>query len=309
MAGRLRAYLQLVRLPNLFTAAADPLAGWIFAGGAIPSGRIWGPLVASGVVTYAAGMVLNDLFDREDDHRERPGRPIPSGRVSLAVAGGLGWTLIAIAPVLAAFAGTTSLIVSLALVAAVLGYDLGLKRTPMGPQVMGACRGLNLLLGMSPMVDLGGASGWLAAGAFATFVAGVTWISRDEVHSGRRRGLIAGMVFQSFAVIALIAAGMAGYAARGDLPAPGINLFGQKIGPMLGVFILLLTGRFVGRADSRALSHPTPATLQAAVKTGVFALVWLDVGLVAAARGPILALPVAALWLPAFLIGRRLYAT
>ena len=32
---------------------------------------------------------------------------------------------------------------------AILGYDAGLKHTRLGPEVMGACRGLNLLLGMT----------------------------------------------------------------------------------------------------------------------------------------------------------------
>ena len=31
---------------------------------------------------YAAGIVLNDVFDYEIDRVERPGRPLPSGRVS-----------------------------------------------------------------------------------------------------------------------------------------------------------------------------------------------------------------------------------
>jgi 4-hydroxybenzoate polyprenyltransferase len=49
--------------------------------------------------------------------------------------------------------------------------------------------------------------------------------------------------------------------------------------------------------------------IQRAVKTGVLSLVWLDVALVACVRGPIEALAVASLWLPAFLLGRWLYST
>ncbi len=33
--ARVKPFLQLVRLPNLFTAAADPLAGWLLAGGSL----------------------------------------------------------------------------------------------------------------------------------------------------------------------------------------------------------------------------------------------------------------------------------
>ena len=86
---RIKPYLQLVRLPNLFTAAADPLAGWLLVGGDLGEARGWGPLVASGVALYAGGMVLNDVFDYEVDRLERPGRPLPSGRSSgLSLCGG-----------------------------------------------------------------------------------------------------------------------------------------------------------------------------------------------------------------------------
>jgi 4-hydroxybenzoate polyprenyltransferase len=49
--------------------------------------------------------------------------------------------------------------------------------------------------------------------------------------------------------------------------------------------------------------------VQHAVKTGVLSLVWLNVGVVLAVRGVSTSLAVALLWLPAFLLGRRLYST
>ena len=49
-----------------------------------------------------------------------------------------------------------------------------------------------------------------------------------------------------------------------------------------------------------------PAVIQKAVKTGILALIWIDVGLVAAVRGPQTAAVVAAIWIPAFLLGRWL---
>ena len=62
-------------------------------------------------------------------------------------------------------------------------------------------------------------------------------------------------------------------------------------------------------AASRAIERPIPEHIQKYVKTGILSLVWLHVGLVAAVRGPELALPIAALWLPAFILGRWLYST
>lgn len=299
-------YLQLVRLPNLFTAAADPIAGRLLVGGAIGGVGSWIPLAASSVATYAAGMVLNDVFDLEVDRLERPGRPLPSGRVSTPVARVLGLGLLAVGPALAALAGPNSLLVSLALTASVLGYDLGLKRTPIGPFAMGLCRALNLALGLSVDPIIGGPAGWLAAGAFGLFVAGVTFISRDEARSDAQsvRGIGAGMAIQGLAFLGLMAAACLPH----RFPNPTIGRLSFPP-PIEGLLILLFAATFVALADVRALRDPAPIRLQAAVKSGVLALVWLDVGLVAAVRGPMAAIPVAALWVPAFLVGKWLYST
>ena len=83
-----------------------------------------------------------------------------------------------------------SFLVALILAACVLGYDAGLKRTVVGPEVMGACRALNLLLGLSQAVpdSAGRRPGSWRFLAFGLFVVGVTWISRSEVETGRTRG-------------------------------------------------------------------------------------------------------------------------
>jgi 4-hydroxybenzoate polyprenyltransferase len=299
---RIRPLLQLVRLPNLFTAAADPLAGWLLVGGSVASVAGWGPLAASGVATYAAGMILNDVFDYRIDLAERPWRPLPSGQISRRFAAWLGGLLLILGPCLAAIGGTSSLLVSLALSACVLAYDGGLKRTPLGPEAMGACRSLNLLLGMSQAPDLGGPAGWLAAGMFGLFVVGVTWISRNETEAGKTRGVVLGMVLQDLALIGLLAAALQVF------PFPGRS-DARPIVPPEGLLVLLLTAWVINLADSRALREPVPARLQAAVKTGVLSLVWLDVGLVASVRGVGPALAVAGLWVPAFLLGKWLYST
>jgi 4-hydroxybenzoate polyprenyltransferase len=289
----IKPYLQLVRLPNVFTAAADGLAGWLLAVGSFARPERWAPLVGASMTLYAAGIVLNDVFDYDVDKVERPGRPLPSGRVSRRFATGLGWSLLGVGLALAALSGSwRSLAVAAALAACILAYDAGGKRTVLGPQLMGACRGLNLLLGMSQGERLGGPGGWLAAAALAVFVAGVTWISRSETFTGRIRGVLAGMALQAVGVAGLIVA--ASYHREAE---------------PIGLFVLAAVGAVAIRAGGRALQDPVPDTIQKAVKTGVLALVWLDVGLVAAARGPAPALAVAACWVPAFVLGRWLYST
>ena len=49
-------------------------------------------LVAASTLLYAGGVALNDVYDVDIDRQERPERPIPSGRISLAAARRLGWT-------------------------------------------------------------------------------------------------------------------------------------------------------------------------------------------------------------------------
>jgi 4-hydroxybenzoate polyprenyltransferase len=299
----IKPYLQLVRLPNVFTAAADSLAGWLLVQGSFESPERWTPLVLASMTIYAAGIALNDLFDVDLDRAERPGRPLPSGAVSTRFAAGLAAILLGLGLGLAAASGhRTSLLVAAILVACVVAYDAGLRRTPLGPAVMGACRGLNVLLGMSQAPRLGGPSAWLVAGSLALFVAGLTWISRSETLTGRARGVAGGMAVQDLALLGLLAAAM----AAPSFPAPSTD---RAIVPVEGLLVLVLVALVVNLADGRAVRDPNPTTVQAAVKTGVLSLVWLNVGVVAAVRGPGPAAAVAALWVPAFVAGKWLYST
>ena len=94
-------------------------------------------------------MVFNDLFDRRQDAVERPGRPIPAGQISVRGAAIFGSVLMVGGLVAAAFAGRASLEVAVLLAACIMCYDGGIKRTPIGPVMMGSCRFLNVLLGAS----------------------------------------------------------------------------------------------------------------------------------------------------------------
>ena len=125
-------------------------------------------LLASSLL-YIAGVVLNDVFDLEIDRQERPERPLPSGRISLAGARRLGWNLL-FSGVLAGtatgfFVGhlRPGIIAALLAICIVL-YDAWLKRTPIGPLAMGACRMLNVFLGMTVMDAAFGPEQWLVAG-------------------------------------------------------------------------------------------------------------------------------------------------
>lgn len=193
-------------------------------------------------------------------------------------------------------------LVSAILAGCILAYDAGLKHTALGPAVMGSCRGLNLLLGMTHAPELGGPMAWFAAASYGLYVAGITIISRSETRGEDRRGLVTGLTFQNLALLGLAAVAMAH--RRFPQPVPSRPLI-----PLEGLLVLGLVAMVLNQAGATAIQQPTPRSFQKAVKTGILSLVWLNVGLVAAVRGVEPAALVAAFWVPAFVLGRWLYST
>src|SRR5437899_12845691 len=158
-----RAYAQLVRLPNVFTAMADIALGWLCAVATGTPAARWPSfllLMAASACLYSAGMIWNDFFDVEQDQRERPFRPIPSGRINRRAAGTLGALGLLLGVACAwqagARAGTSEpLVIALGLVAAILLYDGWLKRTMLGPVALAGAVGLAILLLLLPALYLG----------------------------------------------------------------------------------------------------------------------------------------------------------
>jgi hypothetical protein len=296
-------YLQLIRLPNVVTAAADSLAGWLLATGSTADPGRWLPLTVASMVLYASGTALNDVFDVEIDRSERPGRPLPSGRISYKTAAWFGGIGLLIGPALALSSGSmTSVIVAAILSLFILAYNAGLKHTWLGPLFMGCCRGLNLLLGMSHAQALGGPIAWFAAVAYGLYVVGITVVSRSETSGGVRGGLVAGLGLQDVALLGLTGVALAH--DRFTHPDPERPLI-----PLEGLLVLALVALAVNSTAARAMKEPTPELIQKTVKTGILSLVWLHVGVVAGVRGLEAAAYVAILWVPAYILGRWLYST
>ncbi|WP_404829247.1 SCO3242 family prenyltransferase [Streptomyces albicerus] len=182
-------WVELLRLPALFTVPGDALAG-AAAAGARPNPRTL-LAIASSLCLYEAGMALNDWADRAEDAVDRPQRPLPSGRIKppAALAAACGLTAAGLA--LASRAGRRPLAVAGALAATVWSYDLVLKRTPAGPVAMAAARALDLLLGTAATNgdirdDIGGdiRRALPSALALGTHTLAVTTVSRHETQGG-----------------------------------------------------------------------------------------------------------------------------
>jgi len=133
-----RAIAQLLRLPNLFTAVADPLAGWFIGGQTVP---LW-PTLGASACLYASGVVFNDCFDYATDSRDRPERPLPRGDLSRAFA----WTLATVL-MLGGLALAPN-IKTCAIAALILLYN-GVRKWPW---VLGLCRAFNMTLGMNVII-------------------------------------------------------------------------------------------------------------------------------------------------------------
>src|SRR5262249_2140716 len=113
-----------------------------------------------------------------------------------------------------------------------------------------------------------------------------------------------GLVLQLFSLVALTMLLLTTALSGGS-----VDSLPESHERFVGILVITIVGVIVYRTGRQALLRPEPATVQAAVKTGVFSLVWLDVAAVAAFTGVSPALAVAAWWVPAFLLGKWLYST
>lgn len=300
----MKAFLRIIRLPNVITAASNSLAGAFCAGVSLESWPVLAGLAFVSMSIYAAGILFNDLFDLEEDRRERPERPLPSGDVSVRVAAISAIVLITAGLAVAWWLGFRFGLVATVLVAAVLGYDLGMKRTVLGPWVMGICRGANLGLGLVVAASDDVSRLWAVAG-YVVYVAGVTFVSRQETYTGRTNGLRTGF--------ALIVAGVFGVLLSIVLDS-GYRLvprnFGTESGmTILAIILLFLLLKVLSKRLSEALADPAPATIGGMVKTGVISLPLLDFAQTLSIAGLTKAAIIAALWLVARAAATRLYST
>lgn len=299
----LAAYAELVRVPNLFTAPPDVILGAALAAGAgaaVPLGAV-AAVGGASMLLYAGGTTLNDYFDRAEDARDRPDRPLPSGRVPerRALAVGVGLLVGGVAVAWAA-AGATAGAAAAALAAAIALYDGLIKGSVAGFLTMGSCRGLNVVLGATAAgSSIPGSTGPAVAGIPAealavaavvvAYVAGVTSMAESETGSTDRGPVLVGV-----AAVAVAAAGVVGLWAVRSPSIPESLLAGAFLAAFLG---------WTGRALRAAYADPGPGTIGPAVGACVLGLIPLDAAF-AATVGPRWALAAAAFVLPAVGLAR-----
>jgi 4-hydroxybenzoate polyprenyltransferase len=152
----LRPWLELARISNLPTVWTNVTAAWLLAGGAW-NGDLgqrlqlaW--LLLAGSLLYTGGMILNDAADVRHDREHKKDRPIPSGKISPLAAWIVGLGMMAGGAWVGMYEAMASLWIILALIAAILFYDLYHKPWPGAVWVMGACRVLLFCLAASAVI-------------------------------------------------------------------------------------------------------------------------------------------------------------
>jgi len=287
-----RAYLQLIRPPNLFTAAADVVAGFLFIGGGWQQIDRVILLSLCSMCLYAAGVTLNDVRDADHDRTDRPDRPIPSGSVSARSAARLVLLLMLAGAMLAAAVSMRHLLLAVMLVTAIVSYDVFAKKTWLAAPAMGSCRALNLTLGMTALDNSITAEHLLPIAAMWLYITSVTSFARTEARQSDRGRLGVATVGASLAVAAL--AGL--YTI---LPNPSWHF----LVPIAGLSIA------IALVGARAARTGAPRDVQRAVTTMIVLLVALDACIATAGQGLIAGAIVALFLIPVIWLGRRFRAT
>jgi 4-hydroxybenzoate polyprenyltransferase len=282
-AGTFVAYLKLFRLPLVFTAIADSAAGFLSIWGfRWKDPAIYALLALTSAGLYCFGMAMNDIADRERDRTLAPGRPLPSGRITLRgalFAAGSALALSALGLVLNPVTSPWSYAAWGAAVVAILLYDFVLKVPP----VMGSIRAFNFLIGALSWhllaIDPARWGGYVWP-SIALFVYGTSLTFVSTLEDGAvRRGVLW--------------LGAAGMVAGALLPSLAALPAWQALGPA-GLLVLWVLFRALRATDRKGLLLM--------VRDGVAGFILLDASIAIRYYDPRIGLAIAALLIPAFLL-------
>lgn len=154
-----RTFFELIRWVNCAMAGIAALIGTLIAFLALPDSMqvqlVYEPVLVFSVVFLitGAGNTINDYFDYEIDRINRPGRPIPSGRVSRKTALSFSVLLFGTGVVLSYWLGTVCLLLAGFNSLLLFLYASTFKRMPLaGNVVVGYLAGSTFLFGGAPEI-------------------------------------------------------------------------------------------------------------------------------------------------------------
>jgi len=279
-----------MRAPAVFTAFSNILAAHlIVTQGDIQWGSLFLLLIASACL-YLAGMVLNDCFDYAEDLQERPSRPLPSGRVSKKVAWYLGWGLLAVGVFSAFLVGELQLYLSLLLAALIVIYNGYAKQSFLGVFVMGGCRYVNWLLGLS--IGALTYESYVLALPIFIYVCSLTLLSTIETTASSR-------VYLFLTTIGMLLCAVIILVVQVSAEQP----------QLLSVFVLLGLLLIVAYRFSKMYADFSPLQIQKTIKFLVMGIIPLD-ALITLSHAPFLsAVMILSLLIPSWQLARSMRVT
>ena len=297
----LRQYLTLFRLPNVFTAPSNILAGYYtVVEPANASGLHLAILIICSILLYLSGIVLNDYFDIEVDRRERPLRPLPAGTVSKRKVLLMGIVFIIAANFISLLVSTSTFIIAAILSGTIVSYDYRMKYSVYGPGMMGAARALNVMLGSSPIflttvlnINNSARIAVVTVSLFV-FVFAISRLSRKEIDETDKVRTAKGSFLMIFAVLAII------------IVSGLVGVFLKDLFANLALFAIIMIITFKPLLQRQPLSSKD---IQRTIKTMVLSIIVLDSAFVSGSAGTAYGLVTLMLIMPAIILSRKFYVT
>jgi 4-hydroxybenzoate polyprenyltransferase len=307
----LEDYLRLIRLPNLFTVPSNILVGYLALIAPFHTDVLQLLLLAtSSILLYASGLIFNDYFDIETDLKERPYRPLPSGKISKRTACTIGVASMVSANLAAFFAGGPNGCVVSGLVSIiVISYNYKLKETNFGPVAMGLARSANVILGGSPALYLILQNNNLFARiAFITififgYIFSISLLSRKEVQLDENQKDSETILSNSRAVVKCFS--IVFFIAASLIILVFLGIFRQELFVNLALFLAIIIMILVIQTEFGYSSSRLRYTIQ----NMVISIIVFDSIFVSGVAGLDYGLPVLVLVIPAVALSRRLYMT
>ncbi len=320
--GSLADWSQLVRLPAVFTLISNCIVTTIITVGKFEPWTAIVPIFSVSILAYWAGMILNDCHDVQVDRQARPDRPLAAGRISPAVAGHVATGMLMIGPLIlllvAAYHESIDTIwmgcaiaSSLLLWVCIRAYNSVLKTMPLGPVLMGACRGLNILMvGFSLLAVQWGQEYSLVerfpkilpayALAIAVYILGVTTYARREAGDSAQSVLALGTFFELAGLVSVAVL------TRWE---PGREMTWYLDWKTYYPVLVGLIGLTVINRAISGVVHPISRRVQLAVRHALLSLILIDAAIGLMWAGPWFGAGIAMLLLPAVLGAMRVRVT
>jgi len=298
-SSNFKNYLLLIRLPNLFTLPSNVLLGFVLTATftlTIVSVVQILILVTISTLLYCVGLVLNDLFDYEIDKRERPNRPLASGKISRRISIIIVTIFTIIALILSLLVSVTTFSISVLLLAIIFSYDKVLKNTRAGPFTIAAARVTNVILGSSAniiSVDnfAQNASFMFVLTITFVYVSLIGFLSRYEVEGFTEN-------IKSY-LIPIVIAGIVSSILALNL----IGFFKYESLLILALFSFIMTKAIYN------IHKKDPTGIQQAVQLLIMSIIVLDSIFLTGIAGLMVGAPVLILLAPLLILARKMYMT